>query len=159
MAAMTGTPTAGQQYGSYMQAGGNILSAFGNLQSGQSTQAGDAYKAQQDLINAGQTVAAGSADMASQIMQTKLLQSRAVAVAGASGAGALDPTVVNIVSQIANTGAYNTAMTNYNAQSRANALTNQAAAENYMGNQASQASKWAAGGNILSAGATLAAFA
>lgn len=132
-----------------MGVAGSILAAAGQLSVGDAAMANAQYKAAQERINAGQVMASGQADMQAQIMQTKLLQSHALAVAGASGASTLDPTVVNIVAGVAKQGDYNTNMTQYNTTLKANALTNQANADVWSGQQAQAASKWAAFGTIM----------
>jgi hypothetical protein len=54
-------------------------------------------------------------------------------VAGASGAGASDPTVVNIISRMAGEGAYRGAVALYGGQDRARYLNLQADAKDYEG--------------------------
>jgi len=129
---------------------GAIMSADGQRRAGDAQMAGAQYQAAQDKVNAGQDMAAGSADVAAQATKIKLLQSHALAVAGASGAGALDPDVVNIVSGIAKVGEYNAGMMKYNAQSRANAELNQGNEALITGQAQQQGSRTAATGTILS---------
>lgn len=133
-----------------MSMGGSLLSAFGSLTQGREQYAAAQYQAKQLYQNAGQAEAAGQREAAVQIRQSELLQSRALAVAGASGAGTVDPTVLRIISGLAGEGqlAANTAM--YNAGEAARGMRNQAAAGIFEGKQAKKASKVAALATVLS---------
>ena len=71
---------------------------------------------------AGQSIAAAQRQMLEERRQAELLQSRALAVAGASGAGASDTTVVNIISRIAAEGAFRSATALYEGKERARQL-------------------------------------
>jgi hypothetical protein len=130
--------------------GGSLLSAFGSLQDGRQQYAAAQYQADQLRKNAGQTEAAGQRDAENQTRQSALLQSRALAVAGASGAGAVDPTVLKLIAGIATEGdlAARTAM--YNADEQARGMRNQAAATVFEGKQAKKASKVKALSTFLS---------
>jgi hypothetical protein len=130
--------------------GGSLLSAFGSIQDGQQQYAAAQYQAKQLQQNAGQTEAAGQRDAENQTRQSLLMQSRALAVAGASGAGAVDPTVLKLISGIAMEGdlAARTAM--YNADEQARGMRNQASATVYEGKQARKAGKIKALSTVLS---------
>lgn len=65
--------------------------------------------------------------------QTDMVTSRALAVAAASGGGASDPTVVNIIARDAAQGAYQKAAALYQGQDRARYLNTQASAQIYQG--------------------------
>lgn len=144
----------GQQIGSGLSGLGTIIGAAGQLNAGNASMQAAQYSAAQMRQNASQTIAAGTANVQGQMLQTQMLQSRALAVGAASGAGALDPTVVNLVSQIAGYGAYNAGMATYNAQSRAAAQQNEANATVFSGQQAQTASRWKAGSTILTGAST-----
>jgi hypothetical protein len=60
-----------------------------------------------------------------------LAQSRALAVAGASGAGASDPTVVDLTSNLAGEGEYNALTALYNGESRAVVIENDSTANSW----------------------------
>lgn len=133
------------------QVAGTVLQASGEYKSGRAQQntantQGTMAKAQgiaaeklailqarQLEQNAGQDIAAGTAAVDAERRKSELIASRAMAVAAASGAGALDPTVVKILQGIRGEGelAANTQM--YNANERARGQTDQAAATRYEG--------------------------
>ena len=130
--------------------GGSLLSAFGSLEKGKEQYKAAKYQAAQLQSNANQAEGSGQRDAIAQLRQSDLLQSRALAVAGASGAGAVDPTVLRIISGIAGEGqlAANTAM--YNANEAARGMRNQAAAGLYEAKQAKKASMITALSTVLS---------
>jgi hypothetical protein len=68
------------------------------------------------------SVAAAQRQMLEERKQARLLESRALAVAAASGAGASDNTVVNIISNIAAEGAHRSAIALYEGKERARQL-------------------------------------
>lgn len=65
--------------------------------------------------------------------KSRILQSRAIAVAGSSGGGVSDPTVVDIVSDLAGEGAYRAAVATYEGAQRAEGARKAAAAARYEG--------------------------
>jgi hypothetical protein len=65
--------------------------------------------------------------------KSRILQSRALAVAGASGAGVSDPTVFDIVSDLEGEGAYRAAVAMYEGGQRAEGARRAAAASRYEG--------------------------
>ena len=73
-----------------------------------------AYMEQQ----ATQAVAASQRDMLAERKQAELLQSRALAVAAASGAGASDTTVENIIANISGEGAYREKLALYSGKQK-----------------------------------------
>lgn len=89
------------------------------------------FKQQQDTINAGQAVAASQMSAAEQLRQGKLIQSRAQALAAASGGGAVDPTVVNIIGNNAGEIALRASIALYQGEEKARMLRMQAASEGY----------------------------
>lgn len=71
---------------------------------GKAQQEADYLAASQMEQNAGQDQAAGQINAANAQRQSELIQSRALAVAGASGAGMSDPTIVKIMGDLAKEG-------------------------------------------------------
>ncbi len=71
---------------------------------------------------AGLTVASAQRQMLEERRQATLLESRAQAVAAASGAGASDKTVLDIISGIASEGAYRSSIALYEGKERARQL-------------------------------------
>lgn len=127
---------------------GTVLSAKGQADAGNAAaRKGKAeraladYQAAQLDQNAGQEVAAGQRASAEALHQSKLLQSRALAVAAASGGGALDPNVLKIIGGIAGEGALSAEMQQYNAAESARSMRNQAKATRYSGYQAELAGR------------------
>lgn len=89
------------------------------------------FRAAQTIVNAGQAVAAGQMDAAEQARQGALIQSRALALAAASGGGATDPTVVNVIKNIAGEASYRSSVALYGGEEKARQLRMSAAADNY----------------------------
>lgn len=87
--------------------------------------------------------------------KSRILQSRAMAVAGASGGGVSDPTVVDIISDLAGEGAYRSAVAMYEGGQRTKGARQAAAAARYEGatglasGSASAASQRQAGNTAL----------
>jgi len=65
--------------------------------------------------------------------RSRVLQSRAMAVAGASGGGVSDPTIVDIVSDLEGEGAYRAALATYEGDQRSRNLRNAASAARWEG--------------------------
>lgn len=109
------------------------------------------YTADSLDVSGGQAVAASQRTAQEEERRAKLLQSRAQAVAAASGAGASDPTVVDIISQIAGQGAYRSQIALYDGLEQQRLLRAKADAARYQGKSARVASEI---GAITSAGKT-----
>lgn len=126
-----------------MSVGGSILGAMGaseasdaSIVMGQRQREAAQFKAQQLRSHALQTVAASQRAGDTEERQARLLQSRALAVAAASGGGASDPTVMNLISGIAGEGSYRRAIRLYEGEDRARTLRMQADAAVYEGDLA-----------------------
>lgn len=128
---------------------GGLLSAGGNLQVGRAQAQEANFEASQLDQNAGQTEAAGQRASAEAIRDSEMAQSHALAVAGASGAGAMDPGVLRIISGLAGEGARAAQTEEYNARSNAEKMRTQAKATRYQGSQTVKASKIQAAATIL----------
>lgn len=96
------------------------------------------FEAKQLEINAGQERAAGQRVALDRDREARLVQSRALAVAGASGGGVSDPTIVNLIGKIAGEGAYRRGLAIYESEERARTLRLNAAARRYEGTLASE---------------------
>ena len=116
--------------GPALQIGGTLLSASGQKKQAKAaqqtaeSQAAAAqksaeYSAVQHEYIAGQTRATSQREAAIQRHSAKILASRALAVAAASGAGATDPTVTNIIGDIISEGAYRSALAMYEGEEEA----------------------------------------
>lgn len=134
---------------------GTFLSAAGTLEGGEAQQRAASYQAAQMRRNAGQEQAAGIQAAKEEARKAELIQSRILAVAGASGAGALDPTVINLISQTAAEGELASMTRIYNSEVAAQGLREQAAATEYEGVLAKRASKYKAYSTMLSGGKSM----
>ena len=92
----------------------------------------DFQAAQQDQA-AGQAIAASQRDAFIQRREATLVKSRALALAGASGGGVTDPTVVNLIGDIAGQGAYRAGVALYQGEEKARQLRMGATADRYSG--------------------------
>jgi hypothetical protein len=88
---------------------------------------------------AGKAVAVGQRENMEIQRHAKLTESRALALAAASGGGASSPTVVNIIGNIAKRGAYEGAVALYNGEERARTLRLAAASKRLEGDIAFEA--------------------
>lgn len=123
-----------------LQAVSTVMSAQSQLASGDTgvvvakrrQQLAD-FQAQQLDINANNAAAAGQIAALNQNRQTSLVMSQARARAAASGGGASDPTIINLMAQIAGEGEYRAAVDLYNGMSEAQGMQTQANALRYQG--------------------------
>lgn len=79
-------------------------------------------EAQQLEVAGGQAQAAAQRQAHEELRKGRLLQSRALAVAAASGGGASDPTVLDIIGDIAAEGEYRSELALYEGADRAHAF-------------------------------------
>jgi hypothetical protein len=77
---------------------------------------------QQYDVAAGQQIAASQRTAMEQQRQSRLAQSRALAVAAASGGGASDVTVEHVIANIAGEGAYRSAVALFDGEEKARSL-------------------------------------
>ncbi len=132
-----------------MQGLGTGMSAGAQYSAGVNASKAAEFEAQQALINAGQAKAASQRTGADVERRAKLLESRALAVAAASGGGASDPSVVDIISGIAGEGSYRSALARYEGDDKARTLETQADAARFRGRAAKKAGIVGAFGTIL----------
>jgi len=95
-----------RMFGPGVSAGAKIYGGF------QANAAAD-YMAQNAEISGGQAMAAATQKAADEYRRSRLIQGDALARAAASGAGASDATVVDIISKIAGEGAYRSQLALY----------------------------------------------
>jgi hypothetical protein len=142
--------------GPAIQAGGTVLSAYGQRQNGadvafagQQQQALAQYQAGQMRVNAIDAQATAQMNAHNIQQQQDYVTSRALAVAAASGGGASDPTVINLIARTAGEGAYRKSVALYEGKAKAQALNNQADATEYGGSlAASNANKTQSADNL-----------
>lgn len=133
-----------------MSAGGTALSVMGSLKQAKEQNKLAKFQAAQLEQQANETEAAGQYAALEQRRQAEILQSRALAIAGASGGGTLDPTVLKVISGLAVEGERAVQSEIYNSKSQAQAQRLQATATRYEGYQAKQAGKIRAFSTALS---------
>lgn len=134
---------------------GTVLSASGQLEAGNASRAQSQYQAAQLRRNAIQEQAVGSVQAQEEVRRMELTQSRILAVAGASGAGALDPTVVKLIAQTEAEGRLAAATRIYNSDTSAQAMTEQASATEYEGLMVQRASQYKVASTLLSGGKSI----
>ena len=118
---------------------GGVTKAYGAYSEGAAADAEAKFEAKQMMINAGQAKAVAQRDAIEQTRQSGLVQSRILALAAASGGGASDPTIINLIGKQAGQGAYNAAVAIYKGDDRARELEMAAAAKRYEGASAKSA--------------------
>lgn len=128
---------------------GTLLSAKGERDAGIAADRAARYRARQMEQNAGQAVAAATADAQEEERKSALIASRAIAVAAASGAGALDPTVVRILQGIDAEGKLASATQMYNGYEEARGMREQAKATRFEGKAYKRAGKTKALSTVL----------
>lgn len=106
-------------------------SAAGARLAAQRTAAAKRFEAEQMRVAAQAEAAAGQAAGFEQERQSRLMQSRQVALAAASGAGASDPTIFNLIARTAKEGSYRAAVAIYGGEERARQLRMGAAGREY----------------------------
>jgi hypothetical protein len=125
-----------------------IIGAAGTLLQGKLAQKAAESEAGQLESIAGQTRAASQREMANRRRSARYAQSRALAVAAASGAGASDPTVSNLISELEGEGEYGALAAMYEGEERARSLE-------FGATTARRYGKAVMGASALSAGSTL----
>lgn len=157
-----GSLTAKEGIGAATSLAGTLFEMEGADRAGAGAQAGAArkkaaldFETAQLRMQAGQSVAASQHAAREQRRQAELVQSRAIAVAAASGGGVSDPTVVNMLGRIAGEGAYRAGLAIYEGEERARTLRMGAAARDYEGDLALEAGDMAKGAYDIHKGATM----
>lgn len=148
-------PTFMNTAGAALEAGGNLTSAINRYQfGGQQRQAAD-YAASQLRDQGGLDQAAAQRSAWDADRTARYVASEALAQAAASGGGASDPTVLNIVARIKAEGAYRQSLALYQGDARARLANMQADAKQYEGALAERQSDEAAVGNLFGVGTSL----
>ena len=87
--------------------------------------------------------------------RSKYLQSRATSLAAASGAGASDPTIENIVAGLDSEGEYRALTALYNGEQQAQGLELGSKVRRIEGKNARQSGRYRAGNTLMSSGSSL----
>lgn len=138
-----------------LQVTGQLYGAYEKAQYAQKVVDAAEFTAAQMERNAGQARAAAQLEAAEQERQGRLMASRALAVAAGSGAGASDPTVLNIISRNAAETAYRRSVALYQGETRAAGMEDQATATRMQGDINAGVARSEAAAQTLGAGATL----
>ena len=134
---------------------GTVFSVVGTLKQGSAAQQVGEYNSILLKQKANEEFAIGQRKAQEQSRQFRVLESDALAAAAASGAGASDPTVVNIIANLAGEGAYRAGMEMYSGESQARRYRYAAKQALYEGDAARQQSYWQAGKTIFEAGGSM----
>lgn len=126
-------PAALTLFGSHKQKQGYDASADAVQVQARLQQQADEFTAQQLEQRGGQAVAISQKQAAADRLQTQLITSRQLAVAAASGGGASDPTIINLIAKTAGVGAYKSAIDLYQGEEESRQLKLQAAGKRYEG--------------------------
>ena len=128
---------------------GRFVQAKAQREAGvESRQAAD-YEAGQLERMAGEELAAGQREGLEVTRQQELLVSRGRAVAAASGAGASDPTVIDVLSDVEREGSYRAGLARYGGAQRAQGLLAQAHATRLSGKASERGALLASRGTII----------
>lgn len=140
---------------------GTVMRAYGQYEAGKTAKAQSQAMAQNEQVVAefeakqadylaGQSLAASQREALEQRRTAALLASKALAQAAGSGAGASDPTVVDIISNIYAEGAYRSALAMYEGEEQARSYKTAAAARR-IGGQSAASARIAEGESIAKA--------
>ena len=145
-----------------MLVGSTVLSAAGNLQEGWAADANAKaqqqsleYEAKQSEVQAGQERAAAQRRAMEERRQATLASSRARALAAAGGGATIDPSVVNLMGDLAAEGEYNAGVAMYEGEEEARNLETSASLRRYEGTMARSAGKQAKRAGYIKAGTTV----
>lgn len=158
----SGDSTGTGGLGSALGVAGTLLSAMGQVKAGASqAEVGNnarklaQFQAEQLRQNAGTDVAAAQRSAVDIQRQSDYVASHALAVAAASGGGASDPTVINLIARTAGETAYRKSVALYQGAEAARAANMQADATLYGGELAAAKGKQVAAASDLGAITTL----
>lgn len=129
---------------------GTGVSAAGTIAGGNAAKSAADFKAQQFQMQGQTATAEGQRSMLEEQRKTGLLQSTLQARAAGSGAGATDPTVLALGSQIAGRGEYGALTDLFQGQNRAAGLTDEANAAIATGKAQQIGSDYSAVGTVAS---------
>lgn len=134
---------------------GTLLSTLGSISQGKSASVAAKYEAEQLEQKAGQERAASQRKAIEMRRRAGIAESRALALAAASGGGASDPTITNLMAGIAGEGELAAQTAIYEGEERARGAEMGAEAKRYEGKSAKRAGYLSAGATLLSGAAKL----
>jgi len=127
--------------GGLLSAGGKLMEGNAAYEDGKNQRMALEFEAKQYEQGAVQAVASGQKAAKEVSRETNLLKSRMLAVAAASGAGASDPGLMNLVAEQAGVGALNELTALYQGEEKARQMRMTGSAKRYEGYQAEQSGK------------------
>jgi hypothetical protein len=130
-------------------------SAAGSIMSGKAAESAGRFEAAQMNQQAGQERAASQRVAIEQRRRANLAISKSRAISAGSGAGASDPSVLNIEGNLAGEGEYNALSAIYQGEEAGRGYETGATAKRFEGQQKRQASMIGAGSTIMGAGVSL----
>lgn len=128
---------------------GSVVSAIGTIAAGQAQKRAANFEAQQLEIRGKEERAAAQREAFQTAREKGLIQSRQQALAASSGAGALDPTILDLASDVEGEGTYRELLAQYGGEERAKGARAQAAGARMSGRAAATGSMFDAAGTIL----------
>lgn len=138
-----------------IQAGSKVSSGTQMIEHGDDLRAAAEFQAAQLEQQAGSAVAAAQRRAWNEERATRYLASETLARAAASGGGASDPTVINLIAKQAEEGAYRRQVALYEGDDRARQLRLAAEARRYEGASQQASAKGAGRASIFGAGTSL----
>lgn len=141
--------------GTGIEAAGQVIGGLNHIQYGQQAQQAAEFQAQQLRQNAGQAQASAQHSAFEVDRQAQYTASSALATAAASGGGASDPTVVNLIARNAGEFAYRKAVTLYQGDATARLDNLQADAKEFEGKTIAENSDNVGMSQIFSAGTSI----
>jgi hypothetical protein len=145
----------GSVFGTALEMEGYNRAAEASRVAGQRKNVAAQFEAEQLEQNAGQVIAASQRDAMEERHRADLAASRALALAAASGGGASDTTVVNIIAKLKGEGSYRSAVSLYRGESEARRIRMGATAKRYEGAVAEEGGEFQASGYETMAAASL----
>lgn len=134
---------------------GGVVSAVGTIAAGQSQKRAAERQAQQLEMRGKEERAAAQREAFDVGREKGLIQSRQQAVAAASGAGALDPTILDLAGDVEAEGTYRQLLHTYGGEERRKGNFAQAAGARRSGRAAATGAWLDAGGTILGGASTM----
>jgi hypothetical protein len=134
---------------------GDFMGGLSHIQSGIAARRAASFQADQMRQNAGQAQASAQREAINVDRQAQYIASAALASAAASGGGASDPTVVNLIARNAGEMAYRKSVALYEGDDKARMMNLQADATEYSGKQAQANGIMAGVGSVYNARTTL----
>lgn len=131
---------------------GGAVTAAGTIASGNAAKEGAYFKAAQEDQASKESRAASQRGAMEARRQASLVQSKIQAGAAASGAGASDPGIVKLESDVAGRGEFQALTEMYKGENRARGISDQAMGDRMSGDAAQTGSYFKGAGTLLSSG-------